>query len=120
MIKHEGFGEDDTPDLLYLNFKEIDYISHVWSMNSPEMNDAVRRAGRGAQAVRRVPEPQVGKGNWAMVLTADHGAMPDPAVSGGFQISVRCRSRPGIEQNFDTNGRRTCRSSTSRSRARCS
>ena len=34
-IKREGFGADDTPDLLYLNFKEIDYISHVWSVNSP-------------------------------------------------------------------------------------
>ena len=29
------------PDLFYVNFKEIDYISHVWSMNSPEMGDAV-------------------------------------------------------------------------------
>ena len=41
MIRREGFGADDVPDLLYLNFKEIDYVSHVWSMNSPEMLDAV-------------------------------------------------------------------------------
>ena len=41
VIRQEGFGADDVPDLLYLNFKEIDYVSHVWSMNSPEMLDAV-------------------------------------------------------------------------------
>ena len=41
VIQQEGFGKDATPDLLFLNFKEIDYVSHVWSMNSPEMNDAV-------------------------------------------------------------------------------
>ena len=31
---------------------------------------------------------QVGKGQWVMVLTADHAAMPNPKVSGGFQIST--------------------------------
>ncbi|HVF08758.1 MAG TPA: alkaline phosphatase family protein, partial [Actinomycetota bacterium] len=41
VIRTEGFGGDDVPDLLYLNFKEIDYVSHVWSMNSPEMLDSV-------------------------------------------------------------------------------
>ena len=38
-----------------------------------------------------------------MVLTADHGAMPDPAVSGGFQISAG-DIQTLIEQNFDQNG----------------
>ena len=50
MITREGFGQDDVPDLLYANFKEIDYISHIWSMNSPEMDDAVAPAGRRAEA----------------------------------------------------------------------
>ena len=30
----------------------------------------------------------VGKGNWVLGLTADHGAMPSPTVSGAFQIST--------------------------------
>ena len=42
MIEREGFGADDVPDLLFVNFKMIDYISHVWTVNSPEMQDAVR------------------------------------------------------------------------------
>ncbi len=46
---------------------------------------------------------QVGKGNWAMVLTADHGAMPDPAVSGGFQIETP-PIQAGINEHFDTDG----------------
>ena len=103
VIKREGFGKDDTPDLLYLNFKEIDYISHVWSMNSPEMNDAVVAQDAALKRFVAYLNTQVGKGNWAMVLTADHGAMPDPAVSGGFQISVGA-IQTLIEQNFDENG----------------
>ena len=42
LIEREGFGADDVPDLLFVNFKMIDYISHVWTVNSPEMQDAVR------------------------------------------------------------------------------
>ena len=48
----------------------------------------MRRPGRGPQAARDVPDQQVGKGEWAMVLTADHASMPDPAVTGGYQIST--------------------------------
>ena len=58
-------------------------------MNSPEMLDAVVGAGSGDEGPRDVPQPgRSGKGDWAMVLTADHAAMPDPAASGGFQIST--------------------------------
>jgi len=75
----------------------------VWSMNSPEMTDAVKYQD---EALRRfVPflDQQVGKGNWAMVLTADHAAMPNPTVSGGFEISTGAVQQ-AIEARFDTNG----------------
>jgi len=88
VIKKEGFGDDEVPDLLYLNFKEIDYVSHVWSMNSPEMLDAVVAQDRAMKSLVTTLNEEVGRGEWAMVLTADHASMPDPAVSGGFQIST--------------------------------
>ena len=77
-IKNEGFGADDTPDLLYLNFKEIDYVGHVWSMDSPEMTDAVKYQDEALKRFIPFLNQQVGNGNWAMVITADHAAMPNP------------------------------------------
>ena len=103
VIQKEGFGRDDTPDLLFLNFKEIDYISHVWSMNSMEMRDAVVAQDLALKRFVSFLNEQVGKGNWVLALTADHGAMPDPAVSGGFQIST-APIEAGINENFDTDG----------------
>jgi hypothetical protein len=103
IVKREGFGADDVPDLLFVNYKEIDYISHVWSMNSPEMGDAVAAQDVALRQFVDFLNQQVGEGNWAMVLTADHGAMISPKVSGGFQIS----STPivaGINQAFDHDG----------------
>ena len=88
VIQQEGFGADDVPDLLYLNFKEIDYVSHVWSMNSPEMLDAVAAQDAAMRRLVAFLDREVGRGEWAMVLTADHASMPDPAVSGGYQIST--------------------------------
>jgi hypothetical protein len=94
------------PDLLYLNFKEIDYVSHVWTMNSLEMRDAVVAQDLALKRFVAFLNKQVGKGNWAMVLTADHGAMPDPAVSGGFQIQTP-PIQAGINSHFDTDGDKT-------------
>lgn len=103
VVQREGFGADNVPDLLYANFKEIDYISHVWTMNSPEMDDAVRAQDAALAQLVSFLDTQVGKGQWALVLTADHGAIPDPNLSGGFQISTGALAS-GIESTFDRDG----------------
>jgi hypothetical protein len=103
MVTNEGFGKDDVPDLLYANFKEIDYISHIWTMNSGEMDDAVRAQDAALKQLVTFLDQQVGKGQWAMVLTADHGAIPNPKVSGGFQISTTPIGS-GLNAAFDTDG----------------
>ena len=103
LISREGFGADDVPDLLFVNFKMIDYISHVWTVNSPEMRDAVRSQDEQLEVLVGFLDATVGEGGWALVLTADHGSIPDPDISGAFQIS----STPiasGINATFDTDG----------------
>jgi hypothetical protein len=103
VVRQEGFGDDDVPDLLYLNFKEIDYVSHVWSMNSPEMLDAVVAQDLAMKRLVTFLDREVGKGDWAMVLTADHASMPDPAASGGYQISTGPMQEM-INERFGTPG----------------
>ena len=58
VMTREGFGADDVPDLLYLNFKEIDFVSHVWSMNSPGDARRGRRPGRSDEGPRDLPRPR--------------------------------------------------------------
>jgi hypothetical protein len=103
VIQNEGFGKDDVPDLLYLNFKEIDYVSHVWSMNSLEMRDAVVAQDLALRRFVGFLNRTVGKGRWVLVVTADHGAMPLPEDSGGCQIST-APIEAGINERFDTDG----------------
>ncbi len=95
------FGQDDVPDLAYVNFKQIDYVSHVWSMNSPEMADSVKVQDEAMEAFVDYLNREVGEGEWAMVVTADHASMPDPAVSKGYQISTG-PIEVAIQAEFDT------------------
>jgi hypothetical protein len=96
VIAREGFGDDDVPDLLFVNFKAIDHVSHIWSVNSPEMQDTLRWQDEDLGRFVRFMDDEVGRGRWALVLTADHGAQFDPAVSGAFQVT------PGqLEQDLE-------------------
>ena len=87
LITREGFGADDVPDMLLINYKLIDEVGHIWSMNSLEMKDSVRVQDDYLKRFVGFLDEQVGEGRWVMVVTADHGAVPDPKVSGAFQIS---------------------------------
>ena len=87
VIAQEGFGDDDVPDLLFVNFKAIDHVSHIWSVNSPEMQDTLQQQDADLGRFVRFLDDEVGRGRWVLVLTADHGAQFDPAVSGAFQVT---------------------------------
>lgn len=89
VITREGFGADDVPDLLFINFKAIDHVSHIWSVNSPEMRDTLRWQDAALGDFVRFLDRVVGRGNYVLVLTADHGAQFDPKVSGAFQVTPR-------------------------------
>src|SRR6476620_8792196 len=67
------------------------------------MTDAVKYQDESLKRFIPYLNKQVGKDNWAMVITADHAAMPNPIDSGGFEISTGAASQ-AIENRFDTNG----------------
>jgi hypothetical protein len=46
---------------------------------------------------------EVGREEWAMVLTADHASMPDPTTTGAFQISSGIVAA-WIQKRFDGDG----------------
>ncbi len=87
LIAREGFGADATPDLLYVNYKLIDHIGHVFDLNSLEMRDTLRVQDRQLPALIRILDHQVGRGGWVLAVTADHGATPDHHDSHAFPIS---------------------------------
>jgi arylsulfatase A-like enzyme len=87
LVKRDGMGKDDTPDMLFVNYKVIDYVSHVWSMNSPYMEDSIKFQDDALRQLITFLDKEVGKDNYVINVTADHGSMPSPSATGAFVAS---------------------------------
>ncbi len=99
VIRREGFGADGTPDLLYVNLKAVDSVGHIFSVNGEEMGQTLRWQDDSLANLVGFLDQEVGRGEWAMVLTADHGHQYDPAVSGALSIGITALTT-FIEQRF--------------------
>ncbi|HEX6261420.1 MAG TPA: alkaline phosphatase family protein [Actinomycetota bacterium] len=99
VIEREGFGRDEVPDLLYVNFREIDAVGHRWGMHGPQMEAVVRSTDEALADLVRTLDREVGAGEWVLTMTADHGATPDPEPLGGFVIGPQ-EVKKDIEAEF--------------------
>jgi hypothetical protein len=88
LVERERFGVDDVPDLLFVNYKAIDTIGHLFSADGIEMSDAVSTQDAALERFVAFLNATVGEGEWVIVLAADHGTQPDPERSGAFRIDV--------------------------------
>ena len=88
VVEREGFGLDDVPDLLFVNLKAIDSVGHIFSADGHQMGETVRWHDDALADLVGWLDDRVGRGRWAMVLTADHGAQRDPERTGALSIGV--------------------------------
>lgn len=77
-IDSEHLGEDDEPDLLTVSFSSNDLIGHTWGPDSHEVLDVTLRSDAVLAGLLAHLDAKVGKGKYAVVLTADHGICPLP------------------------------------------
>jgi len=80
-IRGEALGQDDSPDILAVSLSGHDYVNHAFSAESRISHDHLLQLDRQFQAFFRDLDAMVGKDNYVVVLTADHGFMPAPETS---------------------------------------
>jgi predicted AlkP superfamily pyrophosphatase or phosphodiesterase len=80
-IAGEGLGRDDAPDILAISLSGHDYVNHAYSAESRISHDHLLQLDRMLQAFFADLDATVGKDNYIVTLTADHGFMPAPEVS---------------------------------------
>ena len=61
-------------DFLTINCASTDYVGHKYAPNSIEIEDTYLRLDKDLAAFFHFLDQKVGKGNYLMFLTADHGA----------------------------------------------
>lgn len=77
-IDAEHLGADDEPDLLTVSFSSNDLVGHTWGPDSHEVLDCTLRSDAVLAGLLAHLDAKVGKGRYAVVLTADHGICPLP------------------------------------------
>lgn len=100
ILENEGFGQDTVPDLFFTNYKSTDLAGHAWNMTEPEERDDLAEQDRQLKVVIKRLNTLVGRDNYVLALTADHGQTPYPQVSGGWSIETPDMTAD-IERRFD-------------------
>lgn len=77
-IEGEEMGRDDITDFLAVSFSSTDYVGHAYGPYSVELQDAYLRLDRTLADLFAFLDKNVGKGEYLIFLTADHGAAENP------------------------------------------
>ena len=88
LLTNESFGRDDVTDMLFTNFKQIDYVGHRYNMLQPEMRDVLHYTDRALGDLIEFLDEWVGEKQWVIALTADHGSTPDAEATKAWPIST--------------------------------
>ena len=74
-IDNEQLGLDNITDLLAVSISSTDYVGHRFGPNSIEVEDTYLRLDRDLAKFFAYLDKKIGKGNYTIFLTADHGAI---------------------------------------------
>jgi predicted AlkP superfamily pyrophosphatase or phosphodiesterase len=77
-IQAELLGKDEIPDFLGLSFSSTDIIGHSFGPRSVEIEDVYLRLDKDLEEIMTALDQLVGKNNYSIFLTADHGAAEVP------------------------------------------
>src|SRR5690606_19473423 len=112
-IRNEQLGHNPeaVTDFLCVSLSSTDYVGHQFSVNAIEIEDTYLRLDKELEAFFKYLDEEVGKGEYTLFLTADHGASHNPLFfmdkcgNGGDVAGREAFSGPnkGCEKEVDQN-----------------
>lgn len=73
-----GLGKGPSTDYLGVSFSSVDYVAHAFGPRSWEVQDELARLDRDLAGFFDHLDKAVGRDNYVVALTADHGGSPIP------------------------------------------
>jgi len=80
-IEGEQLGKDNITDVLTVSYSSTDKVGHDYGPNSKEVEDTYLRLDLEIERLLNALDDNVGKGEYTVFLTADHGAPHVPSFS---------------------------------------
>ena len=97
----EQLGADDVPDLLVVSFSSNDLVGHTWGPDSQEVLDITLRSDALMADLLDFLDRQVGKDQYLLAVTADHGICPLPEVSRSKGIDAGRIDPKGLQRDVE-------------------
>jgi predicted AlkP superfamily pyrophosphatase or phosphodiesterase len=98
LMEREGYGADDVPDMLFTNFKMTDIVGHQYTMDSPRMELVLRAQDDALARILEYLDEEVG--DYAVILSADHGHTPGADRTGAWPV-LQGRLSADLAEHFD-------------------
>jgi predicted AlkP superfamily pyrophosphatase or phosphodiesterase len=86
VVENEKLGTGPATDLLSISFSSPDILGHKVGPDSVEHRAMLLALDRTLAAFFEFLDAKVGRGNWAVALTADHGIAPMADYAGKMRV----------------------------------
>jgi hypothetical protein len=87
VLESQPLGEDAVTDLVFVNIKSPDYVSHAYGPASRELKETLAELDRQLTRALTILERKAGRNQLAVAVTADHG-MPGEPPPGRRRIQI--------------------------------
>jgi predicted AlkP superfamily pyrophosphatase or phosphodiesterase len=101
-IEGENLGSDTICDMLCVSFSSTDYVGHAFGPKSVELEDVYIRLDKDLEEFFTYLDTKIGKGNYTLFLTADHGASEVPAYLQFLKINAGYVDGKAIKKKLKT------------------
>lgn len=111
-IEGDQLGADAFTDLLTVSFSTPDYIGHAYGPNSIEQEDCFLKLDKDLGNFLDFLDEKIGKGEYVIFLTADHGAANMPSFLKEHNIPAGNFDNDAVTQGLNNYLNETFKSNT--------
>ncbi len=113
ILSQEHLGSDNITDLLAISISSTDIVGHTYGTRGKENHDVYMQLDKELGQFLTKLDQKVGRGNYLLFLTADHGAIHNPNMSlkhkipsSGWDVSATKESlEEGLKAKFGVEGK---------------
>ncbi len=96
-----NLGKSGGTDYLGVSYSSTDYVGHTFGPRSWEIQDILLRLDKDLGELFARLDQKVGRGNYVVVLTADHGVAPIPADMNKTGFDTGVLSLPDLQARLE-------------------
>lgn len=94
-------GKSGATDYLGVSYSSVDYVGHTFGPRSWEIQDILARLDKDLGELFTHLDQKVGRGNYVVALTADHGVAPIPVDMQNTGFDAGVLSVPELQERLE-------------------